>query len=338
MKQSTAIAGGTAILVAFLGGAFVATAILIGPIGLRVPSRGAVASRSPVQTSTSTPVKSPLAKSAPASTASMAFDEARGQLVAFDGQTWTWDGSLWTLKHPAASPPGRVGAAITYDPDHRLVLLWGGFANAVQSSDFWSWDGSSWTLVQTALFPPANGTPGWSVPSPVLLYDSQRHLVVLIRNNGSHPAAPSQPDVWTWDGAAWTHEVSTNVPAIWGTATYDPALGGILFFGVDGYETSQTWSYIGGSWAQLPSTAYPAVPMDNPPALTDFAPSRTAVLVDNSGQVWSWLNDQWLRQPGSATTAALGTYATAFDSLNRRLVLLANGTYTWDGSTWTRAA
>jgi len=321
-------------VLAFAGGALAATVVLIGPLGLREPARKAA-----VATPTSTPIATPpVGERRPAAGASMAFDEARSKVVAFDrsAETWTWDGRSWTQQHPAQSPPARESAAMTYDPDHRLVLLWGGFANQTWTADLWSWDGTNWSFIHAANFPPANGTLGWARPVPVLGYDSQRHLVVLVRNNGSHPAGPTGPDVWTWDGSAWTHAGSSKVPPIWGSAAYVPAVNGILFLGVDAFAAPQTWTFSADTWTKLPSVLAPAVPPDDPPPMAYFGPAGTAELVDGSGQIWEWQGGDWRPVAGSALGAVLGrTYSIVFDSAHGQLVLLAAATYVWDGETWT---
>src|SRR6185295_15339814 len=59
--------------------------------------------------------------------AGMAYDAANHATVLFGGgrynggwttylgDTWTWDGSVWTLKQPAGSPSPRLAPALAYD-------------------------------------------------------------------------------------------------------------------------------------------------------------------------------------------------------------------------------
>jgi hypothetical protein len=227
---------------------------------------------------------------------------------------------------------------MTYDPDHHVVLLWGGFDSVSQISkaDLWSWDGTTWAFIHTASSPPADQNAE-SFPAPVFAYDSQRHLVVLVRNNGFHPAGPRAPDIWTWDGSAWSQAAGANVPLIWGSASYDPAVNGILVFGVDGHMAPQTWSFSTGTWTKLNSVLAPTFPLDDPPPMIYFSPASSAELVDGSGQVWEWKGGDWHLQTGSAVSEPLRTYSIAFDRTHGQLLLLGASTYTWDGKTWTRA-
>jgi hypothetical protein len=57
------------------------------------------------------------------------------------GGTWTWNGTTWTKRHPAASPSARQGAAMAYDAATGAVVLFGGVAPGAGSvdDDTWTW-------------------------------------------------------------------------------------------------------------------------------------------------------------------------------------------------------
>ena len=277
----------------------------------------------------------------------MAFDETRHEVVMFGGgglaDTWTWDGKSWKEQHPGVVPPARSGPAMTYDPDHQVVLMWGGLEGQVQGADFWSWDGSNWTQIRSTAFPPGEAQSGWDPPSPILTYDSKHHRVVLIRNNGLHPAGPQEPDVWTWDGSTWSHP-NVVVPAqIWGMGAYDPNLGAVLFFAVDGNSKPQTWTFDGTAWTHTPSVLGPTIVTDDPSPMVYFRPGNSAFLVDRTGGLWAWTGD-WTQQAQSATLASTNGYSVVFDSARGVLVRFGgdgpSGLQTWEsnGKSWTRAA
>jgi len=280
-------------VLAFALGAGTTSFVMLGPLKLRPvaatasPTHRASPTASPSDVaSTESPsasaASSPGAQAAgpptPRSRPSMAYDDATSKMVLFGGtndpaygtphsfldDTWTWNGASWRAEHPAAIPPARVSAGMTYDPVHKVVLMWGGFTDHGQSADFWSWDGSNWTQIRPAVFPPAENNQGWAWPAPVLTYDSQHHDVVLIRNNGGHPSYPIPgPDVWTWDGSAWAHVAAANTPALWGTGAYDPALGGVLMFGLNTLQAPETWLFDGASWSKRPSVLAPPSQIDD---------------------------------------------------------------------------
>src|SRR5437762_219891 len=73
----------------------------------------------------------------------LAYASARGVTVLFGGccvlgDTWEWDGTTWTQRSPAASPPARSYHALAYDAGHAVTVLFGGLGNG--GSDF----GDTW--------------------------------------------------------------------------------------------------------------------------------------------------------------------------------------------------
>jgi hypothetical protein len=102
------------------------------------------------------------AGSPPASTGGatgMAYDADRKAVVMFGGlldastamdQTWTWDGTTWTMKRPTTIPPARFNHATAYDASTHSVVVTGGAAISPSGSitglpDTWTWDGQTWT-------------------------------------------------------------------------------------------------------------------------------------------------------------------------------------------------
>lgn len=112
--------------------------------------------------------------------AAMAFDRTASEMMLFGGNatgdacsfgrvnyappeegppeppladTWVFDGSTWTPKTPAESPPARYGHAMLYDGQRQRVILHGGthcdcYAYDGQPStyaDVWAWNGTTWS-------------------------------------------------------------------------------------------------------------------------------------------------------------------------------------------------
>lgn len=81
----------------------------------------------------------------------MAFDSVNNQTVMFGGNplkgntlsdTWLWDGTNWTQKHPSASPLPRAGHAMAYDSAHNRTVMFGG--NQLDlAPDTWTWYGGA---------------------------------------------------------------------------------------------------------------------------------------------------------------------------------------------------
>ena len=125
----------------------------------------------------------------------MCFHTNLGATVMFGGfnplansvqnETWTWDGTDWTLL-PAVGPqpPARASAELVYDPVRGVCVLNGGNTNSgAVLTDTWEFDGVTWTQV-------ANTGPGGR--SFACAFDAADRLVV--RHGGFGYAA----ETWTF--------------------------------------------------------------------------------------------------------------------------------------------
>jgi Galactose oxidase, central domain len=140
------------------------------------------------------------------------YDAVRGTVVIFGGlgssnctntvaltvfnDTWTWNGTKWTLQHPATSPAWRYAPAMAYDAFTSTSIL---FSGVVTDSTFhainpfppdtWSWDGSNWSQLS-----PANNPPGRE--EAAFAYHAGTRLLVLF---GGVPYSGSDfGDTWTY--------------------------------------------------------------------------------------------------------------------------------------------
>ncbi len=199
---------------------------------------------------------------------SIAFDPAIGKVVL---DTWTFDGSTWTQRHPAARPSKAAGASLAYDPVHRQVMMFGGNRDVFHPllDDTWTWDGSNWTLQHPATVPPARYRA-------MMAFDGSTGSVVLFGGEGetSRPMA----DTWTWDGSNWTlQHPATGPPArVAGGLAWDPTLGVAVLFGgfTDSFHgyLDDTWAWDGSTWRRFARRGAPPARaffgMDHDPAVS----------------------------------------------------------------------
>jgi len=78
----------------------------------------------------------------------LAFDLQHHQIVAFTGDTWTWDGSGW-MRHHRQARPSDIGYMAYFGPLGEVVLWGSGIA---ANNAMWAWDGSNWNLIQPGTF------------------------------------------------------------------------------------------------------------------------------------------------------------------------------------------
>ncbi len=310
------------------------------------------------------PVNSPPARRNHA----MAYDAAHGQVVLFGGSvpssngsndrvlsdTWTWDGSNWTKRSPANSPPARAYHSITYDSLHQQVVLFGGTTRfgASPFSDTWVWDGTNWTQKSTANSPPAR-------INHAMAYDAARGQVVLFGGCCGAPNIDVQ-DTWIWDGSNWEQKFPANRPGVRQNhaMAYDSVHAQIVLFGGqldDGAHYgaySDTWTWDGSNWTQQSPANSP--PRRRYPAMASEPTRGLAVLfgglylTDPPGDfvgtalsdTWIWDGSNWKQQSPAHIPQARAGHAMSYSSTGQAVMFGGGGIYVdqlWsDTWVWTQ--
>lgn len=179
--------------------------------------------------------------------ACLVYDSQRGRTVLFGGgdasgggffgDTWEWDGAVWTNPAPVVSPAARAWHSMTYDSVRGRTVLFGGY-NGSQLGDTWEWDGSTWTQVITSAAPPAQS-------SGAIAYDATSRRVVLFA--GSYGWPTGLTDTWHYDGTnwyLWTPSGTVPPPQYLHRMISVPSLGGVLVYGAYG----NGWSLLNDTW------------------------------------------------------------------------------------------
>jgi hypothetical protein len=251
--------------------------------------------------STPAPAKGSAAPPAPRVEASVAYDQAHGQMVIFGGnyglhpptnETWTWDGKVWREALPAVSPPARNRAVMAYDGARRNVVLLGGVQMpktrgvAMNLTDTWLWNGSSWR----ELHPPHAPALDYDAGSPSMAFDPITGTVLLYGI-----AADRSTQTWSWNGQDWTHFSAAGGPQLSGTMAND----GRQVFLVAGSN-----GMVGGRFIT---------------------------------QTWAWTGSAWSLLHPSVELPSMEYLSVAYDPAAGQLVLLGSDTWIWNGSSWSRA-
>jgi hypothetical protein len=210
------------------------------------------------------PAHSPSARTS----AQLAFDGTNLLLYGgFDGHgtvfgdTWRWDGADWTQLTPVTSPPPINAGAMTYDPLHHQVVLFGGSTGGgvgtvvsanigVTLAETWTWDGTTWTQQHPAHSPPA-------IAQESMIFHPDLGGVVMF-NGGTVNATDFDltgtkgfynNQLWLWDGTDWTQRFTTTVPGPRGAESfaYDGGRHALVLYGGNGVHGIQ-----GDTWTLLP--------------------------------------------------------------------------------------
>lgn len=282
----------------------------------------------------------------------MAYDATTGRVVLFGGRsatqqplgdTWTWNGVVWTQVTPATSPTPRHSAAAQYDVARGEVVLFGG-ANGLPGtrfSDTWIWSGGNWTLRTPALSPSARN--GHS-----MTYRSDRSRVVLACGDA---ALGLQSDTWEWDGSNWTETVPAESPSARTehASCFNSASGKVVLFG--GKDTSNfvlgdTWEWTIGSWREAHPANSPS-PRSDTAMEGDPVRGRTVLFGGTGttgvlGDTWLWDGTNWTQaSPVTVPPTRMG-HTMVWDSARQVIVMFggARGTtilddlWEWNGTDW----
>lgn len=250
---------------------------------------------------------------APRTGALMAYDASRKVVLMFGGtgkgaatrsapvqlnDTWTWNGSRWTLQRPMHSPAlGASGwqSTMAPDPASGAVLLFGFVNNAPASvaAETWSWNGSDWTKLAAATAPQTPGTmfsdgnhafliaqPFWPVHGRAV-YQTWRwdtSAWTLLNLQRDLPATAGigsiafdwqdqslvmlNGDTWTWDRSSWWRQHPVTHSTGVGYMVYFAALHEVVAWG-DQYGTPDNamWRWDGTTWSLLQAgTVAPPAP------------------------------------------------------------------------------
>lgn len=257
------------------------------------------------------------------------------------------------------SPSPRVGAAVAYDADDNLVLLFGGRApNGSLLSDTWTFQGDHWTSLTATIG--ASHTPP---PTAFAAISDDPHdgYVVMIGGTTSSGISSS---MWAFSAGVWTDldgTIPTRPPARTNASlTYDANQSELVLFGGANSTRSlrDTWTYRSSSWVS-------ATPVNltgsNSPSRRTWASmaydrvsglvvlfgglGNGASLTGVAGDTWLFNGTGWKIDNGSIATPPkrLGA-ALIFDNGSGRLLLFAgqgvggaslSDTWTFSGGQWS---
>jgi hypothetical protein len=309
--------------------AFVAVVVLVALVATLVIGSHILRS-TPVPAGSTTPPP-------PRGEAAVAFDKARGDMVLFGGtsfpaalgDTWTWDGKLWTQHHAAAGPEARYYGAMAYDDARQQVVLFGGIGvGQAALQDTWAWNGRTWRQLHTAQAP----AYGYSWQAPQMAYDPISRRVIIYGFTEDY-----KPQMWAWNGSDWT-QLSTSGFMNPGESIYDDG-NRLLTVAtgrqpVNGRFVFQTWSWTGSNWAVVETPFTPAIDSITSSA---YDASRGELVVVN-GDTWTWDGFSWSRRhPSKQPPTGYMAYVPGLREVVSFGDVLSdsdNQSWAWDGKDW----
>jgi cysteine-rich repeat protein len=205
----------------------------------------------------------------------MAYDAAAGVIVMFGGvdvslpgigggpppygDTWQWDGRLWSQVAPSDAALARSEQAMAYDAGRKRVIMYGGrpmsgFAEPPPHDDAWEWSGAEWT----SLCKPCE--PGGRRHA-AMAYDPARGVIVLF---GGRNEEGVFGDTWELANGTWARR-TPSLPSPAGRRgawmAYDAGSGKLLLGGGEddrGRTLADVWSWDGQQWHEEAETRVPS--------------------------------------------------------------------------------
>lgn len=260
------------------------------------------------------------------------YDAADGYVLVYGGtagdHTWTYIDGTWTELKLTNFPASRTEASMTYDAADREVVLFGGeyhppkgpgapVSNVSYYNDTWTFHGGAWSNITNLQDSP----PGRYYS--MMTYDAADSYVVLF---GGDYAKEFLGDTWTFKGGTWTNITADTPPGntpscrIDAGITYDSAAGYVVMFGgtvkvggvcqnrIRNETSSQTWSFVHGTWTELSPEASP--PSRWAESLVYDASTDSVLLFGGLGAFDTSLADTWMFSRGNWTPVHLVLYPT----------------------------
>jgi hypothetical protein len=141
--------------------------------------------------------------------AAMAYDPISREVVLFGGRdaalgeqndTWTWNGTAWTLKNPVTVPTPRRQHYMTFDVARSRIVMHGGIGAGTVEGITYEWDGANWHQYA------AGGIQSTFGP---MTYDPSRGKVIELwfgttieYSNTASGHIPVTSPLWNWTSVA----------------------------------------------------------------------------------------------------------------------------------------
>jgi hypothetical protein len=266
--------------------------------------------------------------------AAMAFDANRAEVVLFSGglqqangqfgnETWIWDGTSWSQRLPAVSPPARYTSAMAYDVTRQQVVMFGGKDASTLYGDTWVWDGAAgaWTQKHPAHSPSARAASN-------MAWDGSRLILF-----GGFLGAADTAETWAWDGTDWTLLAAGGGPPAreYAMMTFDPVRRQVMLFGgqVAGAAgfLNDTWIWDGTAWTKrFPATS----PTGRSAAAMAWHDAIQQVVLFSglssafAADTWLWDGTNWRLHAEPLDPSLQWGSAAAWDGARQQLVLLSH--------------
>jgi len=281
------------------------------------------------------------------------YDDATNQILLLgldesstsktDTLMYVYDGAAgtWNQVKPEGLPTCVNEAFVTFDGETNSVILAGGVCASSDLDDTtFSWDGTKWTKleVKTITDRAFGGT---------LAYDASRQT--LLQYGGTLAFAGIRIGTFAFTAGDWSTLVDTTSPSPRALPVVFSFPGSNTIYSYGGHDEStaydQLWAYNNGAWTPMNSGTN--LPTGCTNAVGAFDSDRQKfVMACYTGNVWEFDGTTWKNIKDLKTFPDSRRFSSlAYDPTLKKTVLFGgyneidfiNDTWTWDGTTWTKA-
>ncbi|MBK1833194.1 hypothetical protein [Roseibacillus ishigakijimensis] len=288
-----------------------------------------------------------------------AYDSAREEAVVFGGydrgqsvswlsgtirnsgykpETYTFDGTEWTLRQTDTFVSARYEVEMAYDPERQQCVMFGGLrADGTTLDDTWTWDGNDWNKEEPATTPPARH-------HHQMIWDSSNNRVLLF---GGRSDSGWLSDIWTWDGTNWSQIATTNTPGSsasqqsYGQVVWDSTQNRAVYYN-EYYR--ETYSFDGQAWTEIETANSPNTGIGGRMAYDPLNEEIVWQGGTSSGQTWVFKNNEWSQKNPQNPDHDREYAGMVWDNGNERVLLFGGdtgsgdfqNTSAWDGTNWTQ--
>ena len=187
------------------------------------------------------------------------------------GDTWTYDieENQWTRLSTETRPPNRSDAAITYDPENEIVVMFGGYGlNDDIMDDTWVFEFSEMDWIE---MDPSNRP--LEQYGGQMVYDSANGMLLMYPGHWNLMSGDTMVShgyggqiwVYSYEEDNWTELETSPKPRgrYWFSLAYDSSDGVLVLFGGSvggGNQVSDTWKYdySTNTWTEIETQTHPA--------------------------------------------------------------------------------
>lgn len=210
----------------------------------------------------------------PRTFAPLTYDPTNDRLLLFGGSkvlfgkessvknllndTWEYKNNAWRKIETSNAPIPRAEAAMAFDENRGVLLLFGGYTiedgSYIKLGDTWEFRNEDWNLVSEEGPTPRHGVS-------MSYFPEEESIILFGGSTADKQYGPTAGETWKWNGEAWDKMQITQPSGVFNAVVaYDRESMNLVRFGgwTGGGRTNETWTFQDSSWNKLELATSPS--------------------------------------------------------------------------------